>query len=212
MRPQPCVVEAAACNRVWWRLQPYVMEAAAACNHCMCWRLRQPYVMEAAARMYPLQRPAGLMPPATRDCAACVTGGGNPAPCLRCSWSHWRRRCSALQRDVCRALGTATRLALPCESRKVGGGHLLCRVFGGHDVGEGGIELHLLQAGVLLERRLPQRRELALGFLLQDAASRHAPFRLRLTLLARLLGQRRGSPSPAFRSLADVCAEPCAPS
>ena len=183
--------------------------------------------------MYPLQRPAGLMPPATRDCAACVTGGGNPAPCLRCalglgldlaqcpihampclrcSWSHWRRRCSALQRDRCRALGTATRLALPCESRKVGGGHLLCRVFGGHDVGEGGIELHLLQAGVLLERRLPQRRELALGFLLQDAASRHAPFRLRLTLLARLLGQRRGSPSPAFRSLADVCAEPCAPS
>ena len=86
------------------------------------------------------------MPPATRDCAACVTGGGNPAPCLRCalglglalaqcpthampclrcSWSHWRRRCSALQRDRCRALGTATRLALPCESRKVGGGHLL---------------------------------------------------------------------------------------
>ena len=88
-------VEAAACNRVWWRLQPYGMEAAAACNHCMCWRLRQPYVMEATAacacthcmcwrlrqpyvmeaatRMHPLQRPAGLMPPVTDTglCSLC---------------------------------------------------------------------------------------------------------------------------------------------
>ena len=47
-------------------------------------------------------------------------------PCLRCSWSHWLRcSCSALQRDRCRALGAATRLALPCESRKVGGRHSL---------------------------------------------------------------------------------------
>mmetsp|Transcript_22631 Transcript_22631/g.53719 ORF Transcript_22631/g.53719 Transcript_22631/m.53719 type:complete len:212 (+) Transcript_22631:2963-3598(+) len=47
---------------------------------------------------------------------------------------------------------------------------LLRCVLGGHDVCEGRVELHLLEARVLLERRLPQRRELALGLLLHEAA------------------------------------------
>ena len=128
----------------WRPRQPYVMEAATA----IVMEAATAICDGGCCRMYPRREATpwadaacdtGLCSLCARarlstPCLRCALGLGldlaqcptHAVPCLRCSWSHWLRcSCSALQRDRCRALGAATRLALPCESRKVGGRHSL---------------------------------------------------------------------------------------